>query len=81
VTPKRETPLFARLALSRHLIGGGLGGQLLLDALETVAAAANLAGGRLVVVDAINERPMASARTSDSRLSRAACGTLPGSTP
>lgn len=48
--------LIARLALSRHLIGSGLGGQLLLDALETVAAAANLAGGRLVVVDAIDER-------------------------
>lgn len=48
--------LIAKLALSRHLIGSGLGGQLLLDALETVAAAANLAGGRLVVVDAIDER-------------------------
>jgi len=48
--------LIAKLALGRHLIGSGLGGQLLLDALETVAAAANLAGGRLVVVDAIDER-------------------------
>lgn len=48
--------LIAKLALSRHLIGRGLGGQLLLDALETVAAAANVAGGRLVVVDAIDER-------------------------
>jgi GNAT superfamily N-acetyltransferase len=48
--------LIAKLALSRHLMGGGLGGQLLLDALETVAAAANVAGGRLVVVDAIDER-------------------------
>ncbi len=48
--------LIAKLALSRHLMGSGLGGQLLLDALETVAAAANVAGGRLVVVDAIDER-------------------------
>lgn len=48
--------LIAKLALSRHVMGRGLGGQLLLDALETVAAAANLAGGRLVVVDAIDER-------------------------
>jgi GNAT superfamily N-acetyltransferase len=48
--------LIAKLALSRHLTGKGLGGQLLLDALETVAAAANVGGGRLVVVDAIDER-------------------------
>ncbi len=38
------------------MTGKGLGGQLLLDALETVAAAANVGGGRLVVVDAIDER-------------------------
>ncbi len=37
-------------------MGTGLGGQLLIDALETVTAAANVAGGRLVVVDAIDER-------------------------
>ena len=48
--------LIAKLALSQQLMGTGLGGQLLLDVLETVAAAANVAGGRLVVVDAINER-------------------------
>ena len=48
--------LIAKLALSRHLSGRGLGGQLLLDALETVAAAAIVAGGRLVVVDALDER-------------------------
>lgn len=47
--------LIAKLALSRNLHGAGHGGQLLLDALETVAAAANLASGRLVVVDAIDE--------------------------
>jgi predicted N-acetyltransferase YhbS len=48
--------LIAKLALSQHLMGSGLGGQLLLDALETVARAADLAGGRLVVVDAIDSR-------------------------
>ena len=48
--------LIAKLALSQHLMGTGLGGQLLLDALETVAAAANVAGGSLVVMDAIDER-------------------------
>ncbi|MFM7148098.1 MAG: hypothetical protein ACKOW5_17445 [Actinomycetales bacterium] len=47
--------LIAKLALSRDLHGAGLGGQLLLDALETVAAAANLASGRFVVVDAIDD--------------------------
>lgn len=48
--------LIAKLALSRDLHGGGYGADLLLDALEAVAAAANLAGGRLVVVDAIDEK-------------------------
>lgn len=48
--------LIAKLALSRRLMGTGLGSQLLLDALETVAAAAHRAGGRLVVVDAIDDR-------------------------
>lgn len=48
--------LIAKLALSRDLHGGGHGADLLLDALEAVAAAANLGGGRLVVVDAIDEK-------------------------
>lgn len=48
--------LIAKLALSRDLHGGGYGAELLLDALEVVAAAANLGGGRLVVVDAIDEK-------------------------
>jgi predicted N-acetyltransferase YhbS len=47
--------LLAKLALSRSLMGEGLGGQLLLDALETVAAAANVGGGRLVArIDAVS---------------------------
>lgn len=48
--------LLAKLALSQHLAGNGLGGQLLLDALERVSVAANIGGGRLVVVDAIDDR-------------------------
>lgn len=48
--------LIAKLALSQHLMGSGPGGQPLLDALETVARAADLASGRLVVVDAIDSR-------------------------
>lgn len=51
--------LIARLALSRTLHGSGYGGQLLLDALETVAAAARVVSGRLVVVDAIDEAALA----------------------
>ncbi|MFI6575484.1 GNAT family N-acetyltransferase [Nocardiopsis sp. NPDC050513] len=47
--------LLARLALDNTLHGQGLGGQLLLDALEVIVAAASLASGRLVVVDAIDE--------------------------
>jgi GNAT superfamily N-acetyltransferase len=48
--------LVAQLALDRSLQGQGLGAELLLDALETIVAAANSVGGRLVVVDAIHER-------------------------
>lgn len=47
--------LLARLALDRSLQGKGLGGQLLLDALERAVEASQLAGARLVVVDAIDE--------------------------
>jgi len=48
--------LIAKLALGKSLTGRGLGGELLLDALETVSAAANAGSGRLVVVDAIDHR-------------------------
>lgn len=48
--------LIGRLALDESLQGDGLGGQLLLDALECVVAAATTAGGRLIAVDALDER-------------------------
>ena len=47
--------LIGRLALDRSLHGQGLGSQLLLDALERILAAADLVGGRLIAVDAIDE--------------------------
>lgn len=47
--------LIAKLALHNRLQKQHYGSELLLDALEMAAAAANLAGGRVVVVDAINE--------------------------
>lgn len=47
--------LLARLALDRSLQGRGLGGQLLLDALERAIEASQRAAARLVVVDAIDE--------------------------
>lgn len=46
--------LIGRLALDRSIHGEGLGVELLLDALETVVAAARSTGGRLIVVDALN---------------------------
>lgn len=48
--------LLARLALDRALQHRGLGGQLLLDALERAVDASALAAARLVVVDAIDDR-------------------------
>jgi GNAT superfamily N-acetyltransferase len=47
--------LLARLALDRTLHSQGLGSQLLASALLRVAAGASELGGRLVVVDAIDE--------------------------
>lgn len=47
--------LIAQLALDRSVQGRGLGGELLLDALDTICAAARTVGGRLVVVDAVDE--------------------------
>lgn len=47
--------LLARLALDNSLHGRGLGSQLLLDAVETVVRASEIGGGRLLVVDAIDE--------------------------
>lgn len=47
--------LLARLALDASLHGQGLGGELLLDALDVLVDAADRAGGRLIVVDAVDE--------------------------
>ena len=47
--------LLARLALDRSLHGRKLGGVLLWEALRHAAAAAEHVGGRLIVVDAIND--------------------------
>lgn len=52
----RQIPsiLLAKLALSQHLQGQGLGAELLVRALNTIVAAARVAGGKLVIVDAID---------------------------
>ena len=47
--------LLARLALDTRLHGEGLGAELLWDALSRSVTAANAAGARVVVVDAIDE--------------------------
>jgi GNAT superfamily N-acetyltransferase len=47
--------LLAKLALDKSLHGQGLGAELLVHALTTIIAAARAAGGRLVVVDAVDE--------------------------
>ncbi|MGQ0826011.1 MAG: GNAT family N-acetyltransferase [Actinomycetota bacterium] len=47
--------LLARLALDREHHGRGLGAQLLVDALELIVDNARRVGGRLVVVDAIDD--------------------------
>lgn len=52
----RQIPaiLLAKLALSEELHGQGLGAELLVRALGTVIDAARIAGGKVVVVDAID---------------------------
>ena len=47
--------LLAKLALKSDLQGSGFGGQLLVDALSRAVAAVELTGGRLIVVDAIDQ--------------------------
>lgn len=47
--------ILARLALHRSLHGTGLGGALLANALEIALEAIRTAGGRLIVVDAIDD--------------------------
>jgi GNAT superfamily N-acetyltransferase len=51
--------LIARLALDGALHGQGLGSQVLADALTKAAVAADAVGGRLVVVDAIDDNAAA----------------------
>lgn len=46
--------LLAKLALDQSIHGKGLGAELLVCALRTIVAAARSAGGRLIVVDAID---------------------------
>lgn len=48
--------MLARLALHKKLQGQGLGAQLLVDALEAICSAAELTGGRVIVVDPIDEK-------------------------
>jgi ribosomal protein S18 acetylase RimI-like enzyme len=47
--------LLAKMALHNDLHGQGLGGELLLDALTRIVEASDRGGGRVIVVDAINE--------------------------
>lgn len=47
--------LLAKLALAEHLQGQGLGAELLVRALRTTIEAARIAGGKRVIVDAIDD--------------------------
>lgn len=47
--------LIARLAVDQSLQGRGLGEQLLIDAISRVVAATETGGGRLIVVDALDD--------------------------
>ncbi|WP_227997381.1 GNAT family N-acetyltransferase [Nocardia australiensis] len=47
--------LLAKFALDQSLHGQGLGEQLLVDAVTKMMGAAQTSGGRLIVVDAIDE--------------------------
>lgn len=53
----RQIPaiLLAKLALDQSVQGQGLGSELLVFALRTIVEAARRAGGRLVIVDAIDD--------------------------
>ena len=53
----RQVPaiLLAKLALDRRLQGRGLGRELLIRALSTVVDAALVAGGKVIVVDAVDD--------------------------
>jgi predicted N-acetyltransferase YhbS len=68
--------LLARLALDLSLQGQGLGGELLVDALGRIVAAADVAGGRLIVVDAIDEAAAAFYARHDFRSVRGAAASV-----
>lgn len=57
--------LLAKLALAEDLHGTGLGRELLVRALRTIVTAAQTGGGRLIVVDAIDDRAAAFYRAND----------------
>jgi GNAT superfamily N-acetyltransferase len=57
--------LLAKLALDRELHGRGLGSELLVHALTTIVTAARTAGGRIVVVDAVDDQAAAFYRAHD----------------
>ena len=63
----RQIPaiLLAKLALGAHLHGQGLGAELLVRALSTIIEAARVAGGKLIVVDAIDNGAAAFYRHHD----------------
>lgn len=51
--------LLAKLALHESVQGQGLGAELLVRALDTIVTAARRAGGRVVLVDAIDDQARA----------------------
>lgn len=57
--------LLAKLALDRRFQGQGLGDELLVHALTKIVTAARAAGGKLVVVDAIDEHAASFYRAHD----------------
>ncbi|HXE44991.1 MAG TPA: GNAT family N-acetyltransferase [Conexibacter sp.] len=57
--------LLAKLALHERLHGNGLGSELLVHALTTIVDAARAAGGRLIVVDAIDDNAAGFYRAHD----------------
>lgn len=57
--------LLAKLALDRNLQGQGLGAELLVRALGTIVEAARVAGGKVVIVDAIDQTAAAFYRHHD----------------
>jgi GNAT superfamily N-acetyltransferase len=63
----RQIPaiLLAKLALHERLHGQGLGAELLIHALTTILSAARSAGGRLIIVDAIDDNAASFYRAHD----------------